>query len=91
MATIWRVSDTVVKVTGTAELFCGDWHLTTARKARRCRWSGRQIAAGEECYKPDTGSRYFRDDRMQKAWVDQIAVAPGSRPGSSIRLRSTSG
>lgn len=63
---IRTVQDGLVRVTGTASLFCGLWSRGKARKLAICKLSGRPIVVGDLMYRPVTNG----NDRMMRVHAD---------------------
>lgn len=51
---IRTIEDGIVRVTGTASMFCGLWVRGKARKPAFCHLSGRPILVGDLMYRPLT-------------------------------------
>lgn len=68
---IRTIQDGLVRVTGTASLFCGLWSRGKARKSAVCHLSGQPIAVGDLIYRPVTNNierqRRVRADVMEKS------------------------
>lgn len=54
----------IVKVTGTANCFCGEWRKIKARKYHWCILTRKLIAAGDMCYRPIADSYVIRKQRI---------------------------
>lgn len=52
--TIRTISNGLLKVTGTAALYCGLWTKCRARKIQTCKLTGKIIAPGDDQYRPIT-------------------------------------
>ena len=53
---ITREGNGLVRVTGTAAIYCGMWVKCKARSNHICKLSGKAIIPGDEIYRPITNS-----------------------------------
>jgi len=65
---ITRETDALIRVTGTAAIFCGLWIKCLARKSSVCKLSGKMIARGEWQYRPMTNT----ECRTQRVKADVL-------------------
>ena len=53
---ITKIDDGLVKVTGTAAMYCGLWTRCTLRKPKKCELTGRLMGIGRTVYRPITNT-----------------------------------
>lgn len=68
---ITRVGGGMVKVTGTAAMFCGLWTKGKARKMQVCTLTRKIIPAGHEQYRPLTNG-IARTQRVKAAEMERF-------------------
>jgi hypothetical protein len=71
---IRTIEDGLVKVTGTAAIFCGQWSRCRARIPHVCRLSGKAIVVGDLVYRPVTNG-FDRHNRVLADVMEKHAAS----------------